>query len=86
MTSQIIKVFILSHTGEEKHLSIRQFTTAQKLKVHQKQKGKCNNCKKPFDIKEMEADHITPWSKGGKTIIENCQMLCAKHHKLLKNK
>jgi len=24
----------------------------------------------------MEADHITPWSKGGKTIAENCQMLC----------
>ena len=29
-----------------------------------------------FDIKEMEADHITPWSKGGKTLAENCRMLC----------
>ena len=26
----------------------------------------------------MQADHIKPWSKGGKTIAENCQMLCAK--------
>ena len=26
---------------------------------------------------QMQADHITPWSKGGKTIAENCQMLCA---------
>ena len=26
---------------------------------------------------EMEADHITPWSKGGRTVPENCQMLCA---------
>ncbi|MCE2490565.1 MAG: HNH endonuclease [Anaerolineae bacterium] len=26
----------------------------------------------------MEADHITPWSEGGKTIEENCQMLCRK--------
>jgi 5-methylcytosine-specific restriction endonuclease McrA len=24
----------------------------------------------------MEADHITPWSKGGKTTVENCQLLC----------
>ncbi|WP_317362796.1 HNH endonuclease signature motif containing protein [Campylobacter helveticus] len=24
----------------------------------------------------MEADHIIPWSKGGKTEKENCQMLC----------
>jgi len=22
----------------------------------------------------MEADHITPWHEGGKTISENCQM------------
>jgi len=26
---------------------------------------------------EMEADHIKPWSKGGRTVAENCQMLCA---------
>jgi len=24
----------------------------------------------------MEGDHITPWSKNGKTTAENCQMLC----------
>ena len=42
--------------------------------------------KKLFDIDEMEADHITAWSKGGKTVLENCQMLCTKDHKLLKNK
>ena len=28
------------------------------------------------DIKEMEADHITPWHAGGQTSTENCQMLC----------
>ena len=32
---------------------------------------------KHFAIEEMQADHITPWSKGGKTVPENCQMLCA---------
>ena len=29
------------------------------------------------DIEDMQADHITPWSKGDKTVAENCQMLCA---------
>ncbi len=33
-------------------------------------------CKKHFDINGMEADHITPWHKGGKTVEENCQMIC----------
>lgn len=31
---------------------------------------------KDFEIKDMEGDHITPWSEGGKTSPENCQMLC----------
>ena len=29
-----------------------------------------------FELKEIEADHITPWHDGGKTIADNCQMLC----------
>jgi|GEM_PF-4992875 len=29
-----------------------------------------------FDLRDMEADHITPWHMGGKTSPENCQMLC----------
>ncbi|WP_460826448.1 HNH endonuclease [Nostocoides australiense] len=28
-------------------------------------------------IEQMQADHKTPWSKGGKTIAKNCVMLCA---------
>ncbi len=39
-------------------------------------KGICTKCNGQFKIDEMEADHITPWHKGGKTITENCQMLC----------
>ena len=35
-----------------------------------------NSLKKHFEINEMEADHISPWHEGGKTVIENCQMLC----------
>ncbi|MGI6099154.1 MAG: HNH endonuclease, partial [Kiritimatiellia bacterium] len=33
-------------------------------------------CRKPFQEAEMEADHITPWSEGGRTEPRNCQMLC----------
>ena len=29
-----------------------------------------------FSYEEMEGDHIVPWSKGGKTVPENLQMLC----------
>ena len=68
--------FIL--TGEEKHLSIRAFKLGMKNKVYALQGGKCVICKKDFDISDMEADHITPWSEGGKTNEENCQMLCKK--------
>ncbi len=68
-------------TRNEKYLSIRAFSDATKQKVYEKQKGICPLCKgenkkKKWEIEEMEADHITPWHEGGKTIEENCQMLC----------
>ncbi len=63
-------------TRNEKYLSIRAFTPAIKQKVYEKQKGICVKCKEHFELEEMEADHITPWHEGGKTIEENCQMLC----------
>jgi len=63
-------------TRNEKHLSIRAFTDAMKQKVYEKQKGKCVKCKREFQLSEMEADHITPWHEGGKTLEENCQLLC----------
>ncbi len=68
--------FIL--TGEEKHLNIRAFTAGMKQRVYEKQAGKCKICDKSFDISDMEADHITPWSEDGKTSADNCQMLCRK--------
>jgi len=66
--------FIL--TRDEKYLSIRTFTDSMKQKVYEQQDGICTNCKKHFELSEMEADHITPWHEGGKTDEENCQMLC----------
>ena len=63
-------------TCNEKHLNIRTFTEGQKRETYEKQKGVCSKCGKHFEFNKMEADHITPWSRGGKTNSENCQMLC----------
>ena len=69
-----IYTYLLS--GEQKHLSIRAFTDNQKREAYERQNGICPNCGNHFEITEMEADHITPWHEGGKTISDNCQMLC----------
>ena len=61
---------------KEKHLNIRVFTKNQKREAYERQKGICPECKEHFIIEEMEADHITPWHEGGKTNVENCQLLC----------
>ncbi|MDA2989031.1 MAG: DUF262 domain-containing protein [Actinomycetota bacterium] len=63
-------------TGEERNLNIRTFDKKQKREAYERQKGICVKCKKKFTIEEMEADHITPWSKGGPTEADNCQLLC----------
>ena len=69
-----IYVYVL--TRNEKHLNIRAFSDNQKRSAYERQQGICKTCGKHFDIKEMEADHITPWHAGGQTNAENCQMLC----------
>ncbi len=63
-------------TGNEKFLSLRVFEEKTKVTTYEKQNGICSICNKHFEISEMEADHIIPWSGGGKTTPENCQMLC----------
>ena len=66
--------FIL--TRDESKLNIRSFSPAMKIKVYEKQGGICPICGKHFELKEMEADHITTWCEGGKTDEANCQLLC----------
>jgi 5-methylcytosine-specific restriction endonuclease McrA len=58
---------------EEKHLSIRVFDARTKRSVYEQQGPYCHES---FKIEGMDADHITSWSQGGKTIRENCQVLC----------
>ena len=60
----------------KRHLSLRSFTDSQKTGAYERQNGVCLACDKHFRADEMEADHITPWHEGGKTVPENCQMLC----------
>ena len=67
--------------GEERHLNIRAFTKNQKREAYERQRHVCPICNEKFDIEKMEGDHITPWHEGGKTIAENCQMLCKKDNR-----
>jgi hypothetical protein len=62
--------------GDERHLSIRKFSDKMARTAYERQKGICPVCGKHYEIEEMQVDHTIPWSKGGRTIAENCQMLC----------
>ena len=63
---------------DEKHLTFRAFRNDDKRSAYEAQGRKCaiKKCGKKRKITEMEADHIKPWSKGGKTIRDNLQMIC----------
>ena len=63
-------------TGDERHLDLRAFPEDIKLAVWEQQGHICPLCGKEFDFEFMEGDHIKPWREGGRTVIENCQMLC----------
>ena len=44
------------------------------------------NRRKIWKLSEMDADHVTAWSKGGATDIGNCQMLCKTHNRAKGNR
>ncbi len=87
---------------DRKLLDIRIFDEATKRKVYQKQTAEAalnntSNCplcaigheanrKKMWKLSEMDADHVSAWSKGGATSIENCQMLCKTHNRAKGNR
>lgn len=48
--------------------------------------GHDNNAKRIYKQSEMDADHVTAWSKGGSTDASNCQMLCKTHNRAKGNK
>lgn len=77
---------------DEKYLSFRKFDESTKKATYKLQNGICPICEEKqkqnpsvsiqiqHDYTKMEGDHIIPWSQGGKTIEENCCMLCKSHN------
>jgi len=78
-------IYSFVFTRKESELNIRKFTENTKREVFEKQKGVCVRCLEKFDLSSMEADHIKPWSRGGKTISENCQLLCKECNRVKSN-
>lgn len=94
--------YILGGSTDTKLLDVRVFDEAIKKSVYAKQtkeaeqKGESNcplcaighdsNKTKIWKLTEMDADHVTAWSKGGSTDTKNCQMLCKTHNRAKGNK
>ena len=67
--------------GNEKNRDERRsFNRTQQSKIWEKQHGKCAKCKKSLKPSSTHYDHIKPWEKGGKTVVENGQAICASCH------
>ena len=94
--------YILGGSVDTKLLDVRIFDEATKKSVYSKQtassetKGESNcplcalghdaNKSKLWKLAEMDADHVSAWSKGGATDAGNCQMLCKTHNRAKGNK
>ena len=65
----------------------REFNRFEKVVIHRRDKGICqwSGCGKKVSWSDYEADHVHPWSKGGKTKVENGQVLCSRHNKKKSN-
>jgi 5-methylcytosine-specific restriction endonuclease McrA len=48
--------------------------------------GSNSNKIRMWKLNEMDADHVTAWSKGGATDIKNCEMLCKTHNRAKGNR
>jgi hypothetical protein len=71
-------IFTYIFDRQTKHLNLRAFRENEKRTKYEQQEGICPICGEHFEYEEMEGDHITAWVDGGKTTIENLQMLCKK--------
>lgn len=73
-------------TRDERYLNLRAFPDSIKRLVYERQQGVCAKCGDKFPIEQMEGDHVTPWSEGGRTTVDNCQMLCKTCNRRKSNK
>jgi hypothetical protein len=94
--------YILGGSIDTKLLEVRVFDEATKKSVYAKQRaeaekkeisncplcavGNNSNKNKIWGLAEMDADHVSAWSKGGATDIKNCEMLCKTHNRAKGNK
>ncbi len=94
--------YILGDSVDTKLLNVRVFDDAIKKNVYSTQtdtakaNGKSNcplcaighdaNKNKIWKLSDMDADHVSAWSKGGTTDISNCQMLCKTHNRAKGNR
>lgn len=94
--------YILGGEKDTKLLDVRIFDEAVKRRVYNKQTAEAkekgiSNCPlcavgheankdKIYALNEMDADHVSAWSKGGTTTEENCQMLCKTHNRAKGNR
>ena len=94
--------YILGGEKDTKLLNVRVFDEVIKKSVYtvqtdnskKKEKSNCSHCaighsankNKIWKISEMDADHVSAWSKGGKTDISNCEMLCKTHNRAKGNR
>ncbi len=63
-----------------KHKTKRDISDRLKVRVLIRDGNKCRLCGVTVTGDNIHFDHIKPWSKGGETVIENLQVLCAKHN------
>lgn len=61
-------------TGKEKYLNIRAFTEVMRIAAYEWQDRTCLHYHEESKFNEREADHIDPWSEGGRIEAANCQM------------
>jgi len=94
--------YVLGGSVDTKLLNIRVFDEATKRSAFEKQTNEAKECgesncplcaighdankSRIWKLSEMDADHVTAWSKGGATDIENCQMLCRTHNQAKGNR
>lgn len=94
--------YVLGGESNKTLLNIRVFDEKTKKQVYARQTeaakekdisncplcalGSDNNSKRIYKLSEMDADHVTAWSKGGATDESNCQMLCKTHNRAKGNK
>ena len=102
MNNRGIFEYILGSEQDTTLLNVRVFDEKTKKAVYEKQTkaaitkgesncplcavGHDNNAKRIYRLNEMDADHVTAWSKGGVTNASNCQMLCKTHNRAKGNK